>query len=424
MRAVSIQGLPETTSQEDAHRIQRATGRWVHVKWAHHIKEEFEASLVKIEKVVDILVRILALRDLKEPAEMLQDRDKPRVLDKPSLKVIQLLVLDVHRELCQLQKAGTIPAGRLSVALFEDPFRLWDEIEEQNESLLMGVSPGARMMWMQLSDGTKGADSRFLLVESTPALRRNEPPPVIQGIQSIPGSVSGAQVARIDPVLDLCGASRSERDNRGHWHCVFADPRCWRQKTILKDVLAQGDDLDKTLTPQVLLDLFKGLLGSHLKTVLIEPLCSNFRLDKITYFEACDHAIDESSSDWLTHPYFDIGFGQPQPVRRIGMQSGPTKDPNSAVLELGLVLFALASHRAVDYSPSQGKFMSESLQRAKTDTLNRLVEIETRYHGRFADIVSACLQANASNQQKTVEAAWLALEDIQEHLHTEAGLMS
>lgn len=418
LRVPLIENLPNTASREALRQIQKDTGTWVHVKWAHHGKEDFIAAIEKIEKALEILTSILTLRDLKQPQRMLSDVSEiSKVTDLEDLKESREQLRQLHLNLGQLQRDRA--AKKMSIALFEDSRRLWDEAAQQEAGLLKGHH--GRLLWIQLSDSSESTETCFILAESNKNLssRHTSTFPVVE---SLPENRQPNAVEEGPNAFRFLGTLRHKEATLGHTHCLFADRQNWHRKTTLRELLGRGDAVSDLLTPQVLIELFRGILTAFLKVSVVAEHCANLHVGSIAYFEAKDRAIDESSTDWLLHPYFSFGFGEPAPRRRIGMESGPIKNPNAAILELGLLLFALCCRRIPDYDLRQGRHLSPKLISAKRDALEKLIEIETRYNRRFADVVSACLQSTAETQEKTVESALWILDRLQENLTREESL--
>jgi hypothetical protein len=427
LRVLSIEGISDSASNDDFRRIQQASGTWVHVKWAHHIKADFEMSIVHIQDAVHILADILALRDLGDPRALLRTQLNTTATSSASLLASQSLLMTLHGAIGRLQKQSTSSPMKLSVALFEDSAEVWRQAAQTEPELPLGDS--GLMLWVQIQDSIEAAQSTFLMIEATQARQEDlpEPHPTLQSFPRFTeGSPSlgnaGGDAGGDAGGYAFLGVLPADRATRDTTYKVFAEKKEWRKLTTLKDFLKREEPLDNILSKQVLADLFHRLLEAYLTAVLIEPSCSNFQTRNITYFQPSDKHYDCSNPDWLLQFYVTCGFGDPAPEQRLGMQTGPFKDPNAAIVELGLMLFELGSHRTIEYQTQTGKIMSPTLRNARKASLNNINEVEVKYGTRLADVISACLQANTRNHEDVVRIALVELEDIKNEVDREDSL--
>ena len=413
LRVLSIEGISNSTSDDNFRRIQQATGTWVHVKWAHHIKAEFERSIVHISDAVHILADILALRDLQDPRSLLRTQSKSAKSPSPALLASQSLLRTVHGAIGRLQKqSGGIPV-RLSVATYEDSATVWKQAAQTELESLLGDS--GLMLWVQLEDPNVDGQSKFLMIEATQTsqndLLEQHPP-----LRALPRISNPSTFPQEDSGYDFLGTVPVTKATQSTNYKLFADKKGWRRLTTLKDFLKRSGPLDDILSSHVLADMFRRLLEAYLTTILIEPSCSNFQTENITYFQPSDQQYDSSNPAWLLQFYVTCGFGQPPAEQRLGMQTGPLKDPNAAIVELGLMLFELGSHQTIEYQTQTGQIMSPTLRSARQASLNNTSQVEVKYGTRVADVVSACLQATSRNHEDVVRAAVMEMRDIREEL--------
>lgn len=407
---ISIEDNTPSISDDESRRIQSATGLWVHIKWAHHVRADLEKCIRDIKDTVDILDRTLSLRDLNEPQHLVHVESMSPSTSKDALNEYQNLLLDVHLALGRLQKPLKSPPRNLSIALLEDCNELWRQANEEQSEL--SLEENGLILWLQLQDHDQPTQSTFLIVEAVKSW-------------STEHHFAETYPALVDLARPAATTAENETRNYEAWgallspkwvylrHMVFAERKPWHRVTTLRD-LVQREDVKNILTRRALADLAMQLLEGYLRLLSVAPSCSNLRSDNVAYYRPANEQIDMSDPDWLLHPYISCGFGSPAPERRLGLQSGPLKDPNAAIIEIGLVLFQLGSHRVVNYDPHVGKVMPATLKLVRRESLHRLNEVEVTYGPKFANVVSACLQAKASNHVDVVRNAIATLSVLKD----------
>lgn len=407
-----VDDITTSTSNDDLTRLQKETSLWIHIKWAHHIRDELEKCIQDMGITVDILQKILTLRELKRPQEVLQPKSTPSLTSRKAPRD-QEWIKDLHLALGRLQKQSPHPPRTLSLALLEDGVELWEQAKEDQPDL--HLQENGMMVWLQLEDKDQPALSTFLMIETTDAW-----------------SSKAYSAAPLPTLADLSQPSPStaETENRSYFqtwgtlpslrdspltHTVFAETSQWQRKFTLRDIV-QRPDAATMLTRRTLTALTQQLLLGYRRLMLLTYTCSNLRSDNIAYYRPAGTEIDLTDPDWLLHPYMTCGFGSSAPERRPGVQSGPLKDPEAAIVEIGLVLFQLGSQRVVEYDTRTAKVMLPTLRRAKREALNSLNVVEGSHGAKFADVVSACLQAKASNALDVTEAALATLTGLKDEI--------
>ena len=156
---------------------------------------------------------------------------------------------------------------------------------------------------------------------------------------------------------------------------------------------------------------------AHLDFCLVRPSCPNPRLDSYAYYKRSlevEGMQDEGPP--LLRPYLACGFGCRPPGRQPGATSGPSKDVNAPVIELGLVLFQIGSRRKLNYLTKGMGSTVELLNSVKNEALSNLWEVEKLYGPLFPRVIETCLLSDSVNETKNVQNGLTKLIDCQNAL--------
>lgn len=396
-------------SSESLMRLQREVGLWARITWAHHRKDDLEKCVSDIASTVTALQNFLTLRVLEKPQKLLLSRSTPPQNTRVTIDDQQWLK-DLHLSLCSLQKRSTAPSSGLSIALLEDGKQLWQQVKDDLPGL--PLKDAGLMLWAQLENKDKPTLSTFLMIES--AESKSAPNLVLKRLSQpdLPKTESD-----VFGDFRMWGSPPPSLKNSNLSHSIFAEQIQWQRKLTLRDIIQHAASAT-FLTRSVVTELTYQLLLGFKRLILINATCTNLRSDNIAYYRPAADEIDFNEPDWLLHPYVNCGFGRPTPERRLGVQSGPLKDPDASIIEIGLVLFQIGSRRVVEYDARSARIMPVSLVQKRREALNNLNLIERWNGAQFANIVSACLQAKAENALEVVEAAFATLVDVRNSIDT------
>lgn len=375
------------------------------VKWADHNKTALETEIDRLRDRV---------RDFRQTLELRAPLGPERVLDIDSTaahadyvpRMPPDALLEVHEALKSINRRSLEPASfSLSIAESCESNRRAITDFPSMESALM---PRSNVFLLQKQESN--TESTLMIVEgfSTDTTNLQEPPRLVNA-ESI------VRPARCDTVANYvsCGFVASVGRNDIE-HQVFVETQAWVTSGTFSDLLEQGQT-QALLTPPKLVEVFETILIAYLDFEKVRNYCRYPRLeDYKTYLHPQyrdDLNIAETSTDltWRV-PYLSCGLGTPQP-RRIPGASKEDREPDEAVIRLGLVLFQLGSHSKEILIPDAAASV-KPWRTLKLEALNRFHEVTNICGLALANVVEACLLANARTEKKTVISCLSKLENL------------
>ena len=375
--------LPEIQQGREASRhhariVQKRTSMWTHIKWAHHDKEAFKEMVHEIRKTINTLDKLLALRSPSDSGRLLPAQPDARCVSH-STPQVQGALERLHKSLRNLnvQKDGQA-SWNFAVhiaAPFDDNWRL------VHDQYSLPLRKSALMFYVQQRKADE--ESSLLLVETL-----TEPAGVVQAQSESVRKIENLDKPSATPDENedhpSATANGNEAEAYSTWgficpsehpedeHRIFVDTATWRQTSTLADLLADPKNLEHFSTENVF-TLARQIMVAHLDFSLVRASCPNPRLESYAYYKrSLEVEGMQEEGPHLLRPYLACGFGCRPPGRQPGATSGPSKDTNAPVIELGLVLFQIGSRRKLDYRTKGMGSTVELLNSVKNEALGNL----------------------------------------------------
>lgn len=395
-------------SRQTARTVQKQTGVWTHIKWAHHDREAFEKKVTEIRKTVNTLDKLLALRPPSNAGRLLAVQSDASSVSH-STPQVQGALERLHRSLRELnvQKPSWNYAVHIA-APFDDNWKL---IHDQ---YALPLRKSALIFYVQQQKAPQA--STFLLMETLTepahgAQLQAESVKQVHNLEDLSSAADGAKSEVYKTIGFICTPEHLEDEHR-----VFQDATKWRRTSTLADVLADPESLKHVPREDVIM-LARRIMVAHLDFSLVRPSCPNPRLENYVFYERSVEDEDmEDEGSYLLRPYLACGFGRRPPARQPGATSGPSKDKDASAIELGLVLFQLGSQRKLSYQTKAMGGTAATLSVVKNEALNSLEEVERLYGSVFARIIEVCLLTHAGNETQNVENGLTKLIEFQNAL--------
>jgi hypothetical protein len=411
---------PLSMQQNQSRLVQSQTSRWAHIKWAHHNMDLFKAKIEDIRNAIADLQNLLAFQDPKQPENLLALASSVD-LEEYSSERLRNALGRLHSALKALNSVSKESACSFAVHVAARPANAWKEIKHET-SLPLGDD--GFLFYVQAQHlQANPRDSNFVMVETTKdgVIDSSQQPregfASLQCLDDLLQTVSDEGQAQYIP-LGFISTPRSQSDR----HYVFLETKQWRQVKTLADIL------DETITPNGithldLIDLAEIILTAHLDFTEVRETTPNPRVESFIYFQepAIQGETDNSQpipESTLLLPYISNSFGQKRRHGRPGATGRAyEKDSNAAIIELGLILFQLGSHRKISYLPYTLGNLPASLLKARGDAKKDLNLVEKNHGPGFATVVEVCLSASGLNEKSAVAGCLALLKGLRQDLN-------
>jgi hypothetical protein len=375
----------------ESRRLRTEAHWWTMVKWADHNKNALEAEIKRLTKSVTAFRQYLEIREPRSPGRILAvDSSIARNTYVPRMPLNA--IRELHDALKGINSGLTMFASfSLSIAESCDSNR---RAIEAFPELRERMSPGSKMFFLQKESIVDVEESIFVAIEQCDApasgLQGNEPVTCVGAIKP-PGNP---------------------------FHHVFVEEKTWRTSSSFADYLDEEQPLG-LLTSRTLVDIFQTLLTAYLDLENIRESCRYPRLeDYKTYIHpeySADQNVASASADtnWQM-PYWSCGLGTPLP-RRIPGASREGREPDEAVIRLGLVLFQLGRGSKSIMAPGESG-SPKQWRDLKLEALNKFEDVSGRCGLVLANIVQVCLLADAQTEKEAVCSCLISLENLRTEL--------
>lgn len=185
-------------------------------------------------------------------------------------------------------------------------------------------------------------------------------------------------------------------------HHIFRALTKWNRTATFADAVTDREN-ERHLSPKNVIMLVRRIMVAHLDFQLMRSGCPNLRLENYVHYERDVQAEDmENEGVLLLRPSLACGFGRRHPDRQPGATSGPSKDPNAAVLELGLVLFQIGRRQTLNYQTKALGGTVETLRDVTNEALGGLWKVEKVYGPVFARVIEVCPLSGAGNEMENI----------------------
>lgn len=390
---------------------------WTIIKWTDHYRDDLEGEIDKLRLRIRDFRQYLDLRQPSQPIANLGSPGEDHYTSKISPQNLERL----HKALQKLNSSATT-RHVFSVRI--------DESEKSNRQAIQdfpGVEgrlrDGSRMLFLQKHE--KDAESTFVAIEMSPTEGENALAPELLEVKTLTSAAAiappSAGSSPKERQYTSCGTISAPGDAMIRHH-VFVEVKPWQAKLSFSEYLDDQTFRDM-LKPVVLLEVFRTILIAYLDFELVREVCRHPRLEDFKTFrwptyeaDAGDESAQPDPKDAWRSPYWSCGFGTPQP-RGIPGASRTEKEPNEAVVNLALVLFQLGSRSKKILAP-QPNGISKPWRDLKLDAISRLEDVIDHCGLPMANVVEACLLADAQSDRKTVCGCLGSLENLKTEFQT------
>lgn len=407
-------------NDDDSRRIQEQTTFWNKLKWADHVQDKFRERLNMIDKANQRLRGLLKQRNAKYPHTLISGEDLPAASQPEYAEILenQLAVATLHNTLGSAN-ALSEEARAFCIDTRDDFSQNWVDAKAQKARL--PVRNGGLMMFVQSQESSQSADSIFLMME---LLRKSE--------QSGPAAPDGDMMANFDNLGYFSADETTSHSDYQAWGCIrsevpsekfhdtiqaFCATSPWRKTGTLLHHMTDPSFLAELDLSDLLFFLIR-IVRAHLNLARISQSCSNPRLESFVYFESTHKAARQHQGKAAIHeplwqrPFLACGIGEAAPEVALGEGTGRRKDPDSGIVELGLLLYQLGGRTVLELGAETGITMSKDLRAAKKTALLSLVDVERNCTAAFANIVEACLCGNAETESAILWKSLKALKAL------------
>lgn len=407
-----VEGAPLAAlsmQDEDSRRLRTEASWWTLITWADHNKDALEGEINRLTGSVTAFRQYLEIREPRNPGRLVAV-DTSRVRDSYVPRMPPEAVEELHGALKSINEDTKIAASfSLSIAESCDSNRRAIEDFPDVKGVLR---PGSRMFFLQkdLDD----EQSAFVAIEQYDApVEDQHAAMTLTDIRSIAPPEQSTRASD----YTSCGIIGAQ-SGLAHCHHVFTETRAWRVSDTFRDYL-DTEQRRRLLTPEALMDIFQTLLTAYLDLEKVRDSCRYPRLEDYKTYMHPSYDSDRNvaagavDTSWQM-PYWSCGFGKPLP-RRIPGASREEREPDEAVVRLGLVLFQLGSGSKSILAPGPAG-SPKQWRNLKLEALNRFEEVSTACGMVLANIVQACLLANARTEKEALCSCLASLENLRTEL--------
>ena len=220
--------------------IQKQTGTWTQIKWAHHDQEKFKEKVHEIRKTINTLDKLLALRSPNDSGRLLPAQPGANSVTHTTSQV-QGALERLHKSLTNLNvqkpKQRSWNFAVHIAAPFDDNWRL---VHDQYSLPLL---KSALMFYVQQIKDDE--ESSFLLMETYTESARGvqaqaESVRKIEDLDKPSATASGHETETYSTWGFICTPDDPEDEHR-----IFVDTATWRRTGTLADILFDPESLQQ-----------------------------------------------------------------------------------------------------------------------------------------------------------------------------------
>lgn len=381
---------------------------WALVKWTDHNKRDLDTAIHRLGDSVGAFRQYLELRGLHRPGQMLALESPVRHLEYDS-RMPPAAISKLHNALKSINQSPKEAATfALSIAeSCESNRRAIEDIPFFQDSL----NPDGKIFFLQKDEAEE--QSTFIAIEQVEG-------PLIDTSTShtrTARDIRHSEQPHMDASYMLHGVVEGSGSHPGQ-HRIFVQTQAWRVYKSFSQYLDEESTL-QLLTPLAVVDIFRTILTAYLDLEQVRHSCQYPRLEDYKTYLHPDHEGDQSVVEPPPHtnwqmPYWSCGFGKSLP-RRIPGAAREGREPDEAVVRLGLVLFQLGSGSKAILTPGPSGAI-KPWRNLKLEALNRFEDVSQRCGIVLANIVQECLFANAQTERAAICGCLQSLENLQVEL--------
>jgi hypothetical protein len=319
-----------------------------------------------------------------------------------------------------LRKANSKPWG-FSLGIYDTCEDGWGQLSDYPN---LELRSGGLLFHLQWQGSLKAEESTYLAVEVV--LEVPEP------VQEHP-----AQAFSDFADLDLADTDGTALGNGGPYRMLgaielstqpedrvdfYTEADTWRKIKTLQDCVEDPDFLSGQDLSN-LIRLSRQIFVAFLNCTNVRMHCNGPCLSDFAFFEEPKlegkyPGIIDSCYPYWTQPYWSCGIGGPAKLHRMGVKN-QIRDPNSAIVELGLVLYQIGSHSKAIYETLGGTPGATSWQQARINAQRGLEmgEVDRKYGLQFSSIISICLMSNKEREIADVCSCLAKLEEMNREIN-------
>ena len=352
--------------------------------WAIGGKKELEEVIKRIRSALDTLEQYLQVKQTESIANLMPEIRAAATREIQKTGRTQMRVLnELHESLRHINIDGK-PCGpyALAIKVQEDPEESRHDLGELGQPLRDSSS----IFVLQRHERTDESKFVTLAVETYNCFKRGPNP-----LECI-AEPSETRAFQEDAVTALnidewgqCyfpGAAASPSRASSIFHIKGLS---WLSSQTLSDIVQSEEYRNKVTAPQVF-HLARSLAVAYLYFALVRSSCGNPRLQNFRYYDDGSSGFKwNTSSPLVLQPWLFFGFGSRVRKRQFGTGSGTSQANNSSLVELGLLLYQIAT-RGTDIEPGAGP------EAVKAQAIRNMNKVTKLLGGSYTRIVRACLE--------------------------------
>ena len=395
-------------AQKQAVETQKNTGFWHRsYYWVAEDRTKFKDLVEDIRKGVNVLESLLPYKVPDDIQRILNVTKEPSALQKHA--TISKAIHRLHKSLAahNAKKGPLVIAVKLAI----DSTRDLQVVSSQEDHLAFRD------------------DAYFFILQA-------RKPSVLTSIRvgaettvNVPAGADLAADFRMDKLgqLDEISTVPINDELEGDWSKLAAVWQNGSPSDVHRLFYVHGTRFDTKRTLENILDLpsFKDISPAYraqLAMLLAIPhLYFNEVLDGLPdpivrpshfeyYLQTDAGARWDDIGSFIRTPYLSIGVGSKPPKVDIGAESGVVDKVHHPLIEIGLLLYQIASGERIDYGNG-----IEGLRAAGEKALRRLHTVDTEFGAPFTELVESCL-SNEEGEASHLKGVYGKLEEIWDEL--------
>ena len=411
--------------EQHAELLQASVAYWRKVSWARRDREELYDIIKRIRAKNNDLRYLIEDIALQDPAVNLPSFE---AADRfwPVVRQIKEALGTLHNDLMDINVVSEQgDAYHLSIQLLEDNDRSRSDVSGRRGAH-HHLHDGSRIFNIQrhVSKDLKD-ESKLLLIENVKTSQGMSTPPSWDP-ESMYFLHDLDRPRDIElPVfsdVEVWGCFPAYSDHASNFEqswfynkVYHANSEQWHRTANLKDILDRSD-YHRYILPIQVVQVARLVLDGYLYLESVQMTCVNPRPENYVFYQTPDESQAWSRDNPLVlRPWLAFGFGRRGPAKKLGGASGITQAPNSAMIELGLVLFQLGTGKALEYGIG-----SQGLQFTRSKALADIDELDSRVGCIYTEIVKGLLEFQtpashllaASDERKGTEYVKKAVEAL------------
>ncbi|KAL9075833.1 MAG: hypothetical protein Q9157_003868 [Trypethelium eluteriae] len=372
------------SARKEAEKTQKNIGFWHRsLYWVAEDRSKFKDLLEEIRKGVNILESLLLYKVPDDAEHILEIENESAVLKEHA--TVSGAIVRLHKSLVSrnIKKEPLITAVKLAVYSKRDR-RLVD-----NQESHLAFREDSYLFILQTRK-LEGSDSIRIGAETTISASTEA---------NLAGDFQMDELRSLDEILQVPINDELEGDwtkLAAVWQngtpsdvqrLFYEHGTRFNTKRTLENLLDTSDFKDVSATPRTQLAVLLAIAHLYFTEVLDglpDPIVrpSHFEF----YLRAEADGQWNNLDSFLCTPYLSIGFGLRPPKVDIGAESGVVDSVHNPLVELGLLLYQVASGDRIDYGHGIG-----GLRSARDKALHRLHAVDRELGVPFAELVESCL---------------------------------